>query len=72
MPPFGPVSRKDLIAGFRALGFDGPRRGGKHDYMERGNTKVRLPNPHAGDVSTGLLSRLLRQAGISKSDWESI
>ncbi len=46
MPPFGPVSRKDLIRYLRRLGFDGPYVGGKHQYMIRGEVKLRIPNPH--------------------------
>jgi hypothetical protein len=36
MPPFGPVSRRDLIRCLRALGFDGPYKGGRHHFMVRG------------------------------------
>lgn len=43
-----------------------------HQIMVRGTTKVRVPNPHQGDVSLDLLSRLLRQAGISREEWESL
>ena len=32
MPTFGPIRRKDLIHYLRALGFDGPYHGGKHQY----------------------------------------
>jgi hypothetical protein len=39
--------------------------------MERGHQRVILPNPHEGDISVGLLARLLRNAGISRSEWES-
>lgn len=31
-----------------------------------------LPNPHQGDLSEGLLARILRQAGISREDWEEL
>ena len=40
-----PVSRTELIARFRRLGWQGPRRGGNHAYMSRGPHKVRIPNP---------------------------
>lgn len=43
-----------------------------HQIMVRGTTKVHVPNPHQGDVSLDLLSRLLRQAGISREEWESL
>jgi hypothetical protein len=30
---------------------------------------VIIPNPHEGDISVGLLARLLRQAGVSREEW---
>jgi len=70
MPAFGPIKRRDLIKSFRDLGFEGPFSGGKHQFMVRGDVTVRVPNPHQGAISKGLLSRGLRQAGISKAEWE--
>jgi hypothetical protein len=29
-----------------------------------------LPNPHAGDIGPALLTRILRQAGISRPEWD--
>ena len=72
MPRFGPVSRRDLIRYLRALGFDGPYPGGKHMFMRRGDLDLRIPNPHQGDIGKGLLARLLKQAGVSKEDWEAL
>jgi hypothetical protein len=34
----------------------------------KGTLKVRLPNPHRGDVSVGLLSEILRQAKIDRDE----
>ena len=70
MPPFGPISRADLIRSLRNLGFDGPYVGGKHQYMIRGQLRLVLPNPHQGEISMALLTRILRQAGIDREDWE--
>ena len=72
MPRVGPINRTDLIFCLRRLGFQGPRAGSKHSFMVRGTTAVRLPNPHRGDISVGLLTRLLRQAGISREEWEKV
>jgi predicted RNA binding protein YcfA (HicA-like mRNA interferase family) len=72
MPPFGPVGRRELIAALRALGFSGPHRGGRHEFMQRGSVTVILPNPHGTDIGAGLLKRLLRQAGVSKREWEEV
>jgi predicted RNA binding protein YcfA (HicA-like mRNA interferase family) len=70
MPPFGPTSRPALIKTFRRLGFEGPFSGGKHAFMLRGERTVRIPNPHQGDIGRDLLQRVLKQAGISREEWE--
>jgi hypothetical protein len=44
----------------RQIGFEGPFAGGKHPQMCRGDLTVIIPNPHEGDISVGLLSRILR------------
>lgn len=72
MPPFGVIKRRDLIRALTLLGFDGPFRGGDHQYMSKGQLKVSIPNPHKGDISIGLLARVLRQANISREEWESL
>jgi len=72
MPAFGPISRRDLIRHLRQLGFDGPYSGGKHEFVIRGNVTLRIPNPHRGDIGRELLSRILRQAGIARDEWERL
>lgn len=72
MPPFGPVTRRDLIRALRELGFDGPYSGGNHQYMVKGEVKLFIPNPHGGVISRALLARLLKQGGIDRSDWEQV
>lgn len=72
MPHIGPIKRKDFIYYLRLLGFDGPYSGGKHQFLVKGNRTLRIPNPHVGDISEDLLARILKQAGISKSDWEKL
>ena len=64
-----PVSRRKLVERFKELGFDGPYSGGKHPQMRRGNLTIIIPNPHQGDISAGLLRRILQQANISKEEW---
>jgi hypothetical protein len=66
------LSRKDLIRKFRALGDSGPFSGGKHQFMIKGSQKIRIPNPHVGDVSASLVKEILRQAGISSQEWENV
>jgi len=72
MPPFGPIKRADLIHYLRKAGFGAPESGGKHQLMQRGPVKIRLPNPHAGDISKPLLARILRDALISRDEWERL
>ncbi len=40
--------------------------------MTRGRLKLFLPNPHGGELSTGLVTRLLREAGVSEEEWEQV
>lgn len=72
MPAFAPIKRKDLIYALKQAGFDGPYAGGKHEFMVKGNLRLTLPNPHHGEIGKELLSRILKQAGISRSEWEKL
>jgi len=71
MPSFGPIRRRDLIAVLRRLGFRGPYSGGKHEFMQRDGLVLTIPNPHRGDIGPKLLAVLLRQAGITRQEWEN-
>ncbi len=72
MPSFGPISRRELIMYLRQLGFEGPYSGSKHQFMVKGSLRLRIPNPHEGDVSRDLLRRILQQAGIERGEWEKL
>ena len=72
MPPWGPIKRRDLVRYFRQLGFDGPYSGGKHQFMIRSGRTVRIPNPHTADIGRELLARILKQAGITRVEWEKL
>ena len=72
MPRLGPVKRKDLVAYLRRLGFDGPYSGGKHQFMQKDDLALVLPNPHESDIGAELLVRILRQAAVSKREWERL
>jgi predicted RNA binding protein YcfA (HicA-like mRNA interferase family) len=37
--------------------------------MKRGHVTVIIPNEHQTDIGPGFLSRLLRQAGVSREEW---
>jgi predicted RNA binding protein YcfA (HicA-like mRNA interferase family) len=70
MPVFGPIKRKDLLRALKKAGFEGPYPGGKHEFLVRGNIRLTVPNPHMGEIRKDLLARILRQAGISREEWE--
>ena len=72
MPQFGPIKRRDLIACLRRVGFTGPYAGGRHEFMQKGNLSLTIPNPHGSDIGPGLLAQLLRQARISREEWQSL
>lgn len=37
--------------------------------MTRGTLRIKVPNQHEGDISVGLLKRILSNAGISRDEW---
>ena len=71
MPRLNPVSRRELVRRLQQLGFDGPYTGGRHEFMLRETRRLILPNPHRSDINVALLARILRQAGISREEWEA-
>jgi predicted RNA binding protein YcfA (HicA-like mRNA interferase family) len=71
MPGLSPVSRRELVRKLKALGFEGPFPGGKHQWMNLAGLRVTIPNPHGSDIDPGLIRRILRQAGIALDDWLS-
>jgi predicted RNA binding protein YcfA (HicA-like mRNA interferase family) len=72
MPSFAPIKRTDFIKALRKAGFEGPYSGGKHQFMQRGTIRLRIPNPHESDISRDLLARLLKQADISREEWQEL
>ena len=72
MPRLRPIKRAELIKYLQILGFEGPYSGGKHQFMLKGVIRLRLPNPHRGDIGRELLSRILKQAGIDEDSWEKL
>ncbi len=69
MPKISPCGRAELIRKLKRLGFDGPYPGGRHAYMKKGRFRLTIPNPHAGQIDSGLIREILRQAEISEEDW---
>jgi hypothetical protein len=66
-----PVSRRDLIRRLRLLGFAGPESGKRHQAMRKGSHTVPIPNPHGSDIDWTLVQRILKQAGVSREEWDS-
>ena len=71
MPKLGPVSLRVFISRMRKLGWSGPYQEGKHPYMMKGSIALTIPNPHDAEISQDLLIRLLRQAGVTRTQWMS-
>ncbi len=72
MPVFGPISRQNLVRYLKQLEFKGPMSGGKPEFMLKDRLKLILPNPHGKDIGKNFLHAILKEAGISKSEWEKL
>ncbi|HEX4965938.1 MAG TPA: type II toxin-antitoxin system HicA family toxin [Thermoanaerobaculia bacterium] len=72
MTRIGPISRRELIRRLRRLGFEGPFTGGRHEFMARREIRLAIPNPHRQEISADLLTRILRQAGVAREEWQSV
>ena len=66
-----PIAWRKLVQRLRGFGFVGPRAGSRHLFMIKGSLKLHIPNPHRGDISSGLVAEILRQAEIRTKDWET-
>ncbi len=65
------IKRKELIRKFKSLGYKGPFSGGRHQFMIKGQKKIRIPNPHgSGDIHISLVKEILKQAGIGSGEWK--
>jgi len=69
LPKLTPVSWNVLVKRLNKLGFEGPYSGGKHPFMVKNDLVLTIPNPHRAVISVDLLSRILRQAKISREEW---
>jgi predicted RNA binding protein YcfA (HicA-like mRNA interferase family) len=72
MPPWRPVKRRELVAALRRAGFTGPYSGGRHEFIQKDDLVLTIPNPHGGDIWITLLKIILRQAGITRARWEKL
>jgi predicted RNA binding protein YcfA (HicA-like mRNA interferase family) len=65
-----PLKRREFIRRLREHGFEGPYNGSRHQFMAKGSLKLRIPNPHKGDISGALIGEILRRAGIELMNWD--
>ena len=72
MPAIKPIKQKELIRFLRKLDFIGPYSGGKHQFMVKGDLRIRIPNPHKKGIGKNLLKLILKEAEISKETWEKL
>ena len=72
MPSWKPIKQKELVKHLKKLGFEGPYSGGKHPFMVKDDLVLTIPNAHKKDIGISLLSRVLKNADISRSEWESM
>jgi predicted RNA binding protein YcfA (HicA-like mRNA interferase family) len=72
MPSIGPIKRRDLIICLHQLGFSGPHPGKRHEFMKREHVRISIPNPHRGEISREFLLRILKEAGVSREQWEAL
>jgi predicted RNA binding protein YcfA (HicA-like mRNA interferase family) len=70
VPRLTPCSRPEFIRKLKSLGYNGPFAGTKHQLMSAaGKPNIIIPNPHQGDISVDLLSKILRDANIDRDAW---
>ena len=72
MPRLGPIKREQLIRYLRTLGFKGPYSGSRHQFMKKDQIRLWIPNPHHGEIGKEFLSRILKQADVSRETWEKL
>ena len=70
MPKLGPISHRVLVKRLRTFGFAGPFQENDHPYMTKGEFVLTVPNLHEKEISPDLISRILRQAGIKREEWD--
>jgi len=76
MAVWHPIKRRELVRRLRGLGFQGPFRGTRHEFLVSGQQRQTIPsNP---EYSTPQLKMLLRQVEvilgrkISADEWEKL
>ena len=66
MPPLHPISRTALIRKLKNSGFAGPYSATRHQYMEKGNQRIFIPNPHGSDIGVPLIKQIIKQLEVDR------
>lgn len=76
MSQLGPIKRKELIRRLKALGFEGPYGGARHDVMRRSADQAKVPIPRddakSREIGVPLQKRILLEIGVSTQEWVSV
>lgn len=73
MPKLTPVNARDLISLLEKQGFSKIHQKGSHVRMEHSDGRKTTIPVHAGEkIGVGLLRKILRDANISRSEYEKI
>jgi len=76
MPGWRPIKRREFIRKLRTLGFVGPFRGTRHEFLALNQHRQTIPSN--AEYSVPQLKMLLRQVGeilgrkILAEEWESL
>ena len=76
MAGWHPLKRREFVRKLRALGFDGPHRGARHEFLVLGLRRQTIP--FNADYSVPQLKMLLRQVEailgrkISAEEWNGL
>ncbi len=76
MAVWSPIKRREFVRRLRALGFSGPFRGTRHDFLGFGQHRQTIPSN--AEYSVPQLRMLLRQAGeirgkpIGPDEWDAL
>jgi len=73
MPKLSPISARKLIRILESLAFENIRQKGSHIRMEHPDGRKTSIPVHAGEkVGVGLLSKILRDTQIKRSEFEKL
>lgn len=73
MPKLSPINSKELIKILEKQGFEQVHQKGSHVRMKHPDGRRTTIPVHGGEkVGVGLLRKILRDSGISRSDFEKL